>query len=64
MRHLKVLLEELDIQYSMPLQPVLLPLASAEPSPRGLQPPPSRITREALGNAGFFQVDHGAKGMF
>lgn len=64
MRYLKVVLEELDIRYSMPLQPVLLPLESAEPSPGGLQPPPSRITREALGNAGFFQVDHGAKGVF
>jgi len=64
MRHLKVVLEELDIQYSMPLQPVLLPLASAEPSPRGLQPPPSRITREALGNAGFFQAEQGARGTF
>jgi hypothetical protein len=64
MRHLKAVLEELDIQYSMPLQPVLLPLASAEPNPRGLQPSPSRITREALGNAGFFQVDHGARGVF
>lgn len=45
MRNLKVILEELDIRYTMPVQPVLLPTA----------PPFVGRGNSDLGNAGFFQ---------
>lgn len=45
MRYLKTVLEELDIRYTMPVQPILLPH------------PPNIQTQspQELGNAGFFQ---------
>jgi len=46
MRNLKAILEELDIKYTMPVQPVLLPKGAGD----------VRLGRETLGNAGFFQV--------
>ena len=61
MRHLKTVLEELDIRYTMPVQPVLLPKgdASYRPSAPIIQsPPPSRhhIDPSMLGNAGSYQA--------
>ena len=58
MRYLKTTLEELDISYSMPVQPVLLP-KGPPPFPPQMQSqlphikPPSN--RDSLGNAGSFQ---------
>ncbi|KAI0051855.1 hypothetical protein FA95DRAFT_1620196 [Auriscalpium vulgare] len=50
MKHMKTVLEELDIKYTLPIQPVILP--------RGSPRPP----RETLGNAGSFQGrDHLAR---
>ena len=40
MRHLKTVLEELDIHYTMPVQPVLLP-RSYRPSVPVMQSPPT-----------------------
>lgn len=61
MRNLKTILEELDIRYTMPVQPVLLPShpppgwggggGPMSPTPR-LQMP---VPRDLLGNAGSFQ---------
>ena len=60
MRHLKTILEELDIRYTMPVQPVLLPRgASYGPSvPTMESPAPSRhhIDPNMLGNAGSYQA--------
>ena len=33
MRHLKTVLEELDLRYTLPIQPVLLPNGTAVPTP-------------------------------
>ncbi|KAL5492554.1 hypothetical protein ACEPAI_4001 [Sanghuangporus weigelae] len=57
MRHLKTILEELDISYTLPVQPVLLP--KAPPYSGGLLNVPSRFSqsRESLGNAGYHQDD-------
>ncbi|KAA1470313.1 hypothetical protein DENSPDRAFT_836085 [Dentipellis sp. KUC8613] len=61
MRHLKTVLEDLDIKYTMPIQPVLLPKGLPSGVPRSLvgDPPPrspaSYRSREDLGNAGSFQ---------
>jgi hypothetical protein len=50
MRHLKIVLEELDVKYTMPIQPILLPNKSAfSSSGSGVE------RREMLGNAGSFQ---------
>ncbi|KAI0763775.1 Mechanosensitive ion channel-domain-containing protein [Trametes elegans] len=74
MRNLKAVLEELDVRYLEPIQPVLLPRAVAQlqhtpsldapPSPRS---PRARAagrrgsTRSDLGNAGFLEVDATAR---
>lgn len=60
MRNLKIILEELDINYTMPIQPVLLPTSGPPPhSLTQLQPPPSGSHQGSasadLGNAGGFQ---------
>ncbi|KAF9445920.1 hypothetical protein P691DRAFT_709572 [Macrolepiota fuliginosa MF-IS2] len=61
MRHLKTILEELNINYTMPIQPVLLPTSGPPPrSSTQLQPPPgshsgSGSPNADLGNAGGFQ---------
>ncbi|KAF9047322.1 Mechanosensitive ion channel-domain-containing protein [Panaeolus papilionaceus] len=59
MRHLKTILEELDIRYTMPPQPVILPHGGPPPSVPTMQPPPlgrhSISIDSALGNAGFSQ---------
>ncbi|KAF8995427.1 Mechanosensitive ion channel-domain-containing protein [Cyathus striatus] len=58
MRNLKTVLEELDIKYTMPVQPILLP-RSYSPSSVQLQNTPSLRGEGAdLGNAGFF---HGSE---
>ncbi|KAF8972908.1 Mechanosensitive ion channel-domain-containing protein [Flammula alnicola] len=65
MRHLKTVLEELEIRYTMPIQPVVLPQGNASYGPAGPQmqaPPPGRPVSDSsmLGNAGFFQAgDYG-----
>ncbi|CAA7259227.1 unnamed protein product [Cyclocybe aegerita] len=61
MRHLRTVLEELDIRYTMPIQPVILP-HGAPSAPRMQPPPPGRHTIDSsmLGNAGFYQAgEHG-----
>ncbi|KAI0272641.1 hypothetical protein BC834DRAFT_840866 [Gloeopeniophorella convolvens] len=61
MRYLKTVLEELDIRYTMPVQPVLLPRTPVPGSPSlSMRMPNSptgstRSRREDLGNAGSFQ---------
>ncbi|EPQ54807.1 hypothetical protein GLOTRDRAFT_111417 [Gloeophyllum trabeum ATCC 11539] len=62
MRYLKTALEELDLRYTMPVQPVLLPRGppfGANGTPNlNLPPrsPPGRMgSRDTLGNAGSFQ---------
>jgi len=65
MRHLKTVLEELDIRYTMPVQPVLLPKGDASygPSVPVMQSPlPTRHHHDPsmLGNAGLYQAgEHG-----
>jgi hypothetical protein len=56
MRHLKTVLEELEIGYSKPLQPVVLHPSSAVSSLHAFQSVGSRTTSDAatLGNAGGF----------
>jgi hypothetical protein len=54
MRNLKTVLEDLDVRYTMPVQPVVLPQSSM-PNPPWMQAPPQTASREALGNAGSFQ---------
>lgn len=61
MRHLKTVLEELDVRYTMPVQPILMPnkptFPNASPRMRN-QPTPSfqsAESREMMGNAGSFQ---------
>ncbi|TFK44543.1 Mechanosensitive ion channel-domain-containing protein [Crucibulum laeve] len=56
MRNLKIVLEELDIKYTMPVQPVLLPSSHPPNAPQMQSPPTPRPGNAAdLGNAGFFQ---------
>lgn len=65
MRHLKTTMEDLDVKYSMPVQPILMPNKPAfmnqQSSPRSPRFGPLRQTsagmtsRETLGNAGSFQ---------
>lgn len=63
MRHLKIILEELDINYTMPVQPILLPTSGPPPtSMHHLQPSPSNFypgpANADLGNAaGFYPSD-------
>ncbi|KAF9528554.1 Mechanosensitive ion channel-domain-containing protein [Crepidotus variabilis] len=61
MRHLKTVLEELEIRYTMPVQPVILPRGDHTYSPRGphsQHPNQGRRTVDdsMLGNAGYFQA--------
>lgn len=60
MRHLKTILEELDIGYTMPVQPVLLPASDPARTRSPLQSPPSGVYQPSagadLGNAGGFQA--------
>lgn len=53
MRHLKTVLEELDVTYTMPLQPVMLP-SSSTTFQRMRQTGGGMESREALGNARSF----------
>ncbi|OBZ66486.1 hypothetical protein A0H81_13558 [Grifola frondosa] len=58
MRHLKTVLEDLDVRYAMPVQPVLLPRPVAQGTPNvDLRRAPSvrHASCETLGNAGAFQ---------
>lgn len=63
MRHLKTILEELDVNYTMPVQPILLPTSGPPPTSMShLQPPPPGSNPGAanvdLGNAaGFYPSD-------
>lgn len=56
MRHLKVLLEELDISYTMPIQPVLLPKGMSHGG-NTLQVPQQSFgqSQDSFGNAGYHQ---------
>ncbi|KAF9559870.1 hypothetical protein CPC08DRAFT_818554 [Agrocybe pediades] len=61
MRHLKTVLEELEIHYTMPVQPILLPQGGPTyvppAGPHVQDPPPGRLPQgDGLGNAGFFQA--------
>ena len=62
MRNLKAVLEELDIRYTRPVQPLLLPRGGAGGAAPFLNVPPSPGSRarggssETLGNAGFFEA--------
>ena len=65
MRNLKNILEELDIRYTMPVQPVLLPGpppglpgSSKDSSPVKLHPAPARraASDDSLGNSGGLQI--------
>ena len=58
MRHLKTVLEDLDIKYTMPIQPILLPNIPPFNSSPSLQPPlpgSGMESGETLGNTGTFQ---------
>ncbi|TBU30708.1 Mechanosensitive ion channel-domain-containing protein [Dichomitus squalens] len=68
MRHLKAILEDLDLKYTKPIQPVLMPRAPGgmgsspyldfPPSPRsGSRRAPGAESRETLGNAGYLDPD-------
>ncbi|KAI0331475.1 hypothetical protein GY45DRAFT_1322271 [Cubamyces sp. BRFM 1775] len=69
MRHLKQVLEDLDLRYTEPIQPIILPRGvapfssssylDAPPSPRSPGSPgrSRKGTRDTLGNAGYLEVD-------
>lgn len=63
MRYLKTVLEELDISYTKPLQPVALPkyapYSNHYGSP-GRPTNPYQLSVDDLGNAGRFQQDTGS----
>jgi hypothetical protein len=54
MRFLKEALEDLDIRYSKPLQPVMLPNSMSMPGLRPGLGPAHTDSRESLGNAGYW----------
>jgi hypothetical protein len=56
MRHLKTVLEELEIVYTMPVQPILVPTNGPPPSMSPVQTPLSGFQgpNPDLGNAGRF----------
>jgi len=58
MRHLKTILEELEISYTMPIQPILLPTSGPPPSMSQLHSSSSSGSFASpnpdLGNAGGF----------
>ena len=58
MRHLKTVLEELDIHYTKPIQPVVLPKGNTFYGPIMQSPPPDRHDSDPdmLGNAGCYQA--------
>lgn len=59
MRNLKVILEELDLRYSMPVQPILLPRGMNHSESLRMSVPRGMYSHESLGNAGSFQSsDH------
>lgn len=58
MRHLKTILEDLEVRYTLPIQPVLLPQGTPTgppPQPPPLSPGKPTLDTSMLGNAGFFQ---------
>lgn len=59
MRNLKTVLEELDISYTLPIQPVLLPKGSLPRASGSLNVPMKGYngSMESLGNAGHFRDD-------
>ncbi|KAJ3517249.1 hypothetical protein NMY22_g14005 [Coprinellus aureogranulatus] len=64
MRYLKITLEELDIRYTMPVQPVLLPSSTNRPpipdvtvSSRSSSGSATAASNNDLGNAGYFQAE-------
>ncbi|KAI0367005.1 hypothetical protein BV20DRAFT_971103 [Pilatotrama ljubarskyi] len=71
MRNLKAVLEELDVRYTEPIQPIILPRGAAAhlsgqaphldapPSPRSVRSPARsrQGTRDTLGNAGYLDAD-------
>ena len=59
MRHLKTILEELDISYTLPVQPVLLPKGSLSRAVGSLNSPMRgyNASSESLGNAGHYRDD-------
>ena len=68
MRNLKAVLEELDVRYTQPVQPVILPRGlgmgpggspylDVPASPRSPRMAPTSESRETLGNAGYMDVD-------
>ncbi|KAF8513408.1 Mechanosensitive ion channel-domain-containing protein [Hysterangium stoloniferum] len=63
MRHLKTLLEELEITYTKTIQPVILQYPATPSTMRGVQRPSDPRSRDAdsdsLGNAGRFSVSGG-----
>jgi hypothetical protein len=59
MRFLKTVLEELDIRYTMPVQPILLPSSNGRPPmppAQGTPAAPAPSPNPSLGNAGHFQA--------
>lgn len=70
MRHLKAILEDLDVRYTQPVQPIILPRGAGfgpQMSPYLDLPPSPRTgsrrtgSRETLGNAGYLDTDHLAR---
>lgn len=66
MRYLKTVLEELDIRYTMPVQPVLLPSSSGRPPIPTVNTPlrsgsSSSSGLNDFGNAGFFHGGQSGK---
>jgi len=58
MRYLKTVLEDLDVKYTMPIQPVLLPNKppfSSSPRLQSMRHENGMESKETLGNAGSFQ---------
>lgn len=61
MRNMRTVLEDLDIRYTMPVQPVLLPRGGQTAMRGGMgdntwAPTRSTASRDDLGNAGSFHV--------
>jgi hypothetical protein len=54
MRHMKEVLEELDIRYTKPVQPIIFPSGGAPPSFRPGLGRAGMDSRDSLGNAGYW----------